>query len=225
LKFIICIYIVELFISSVIVFYASTLVKFGFGDRIDQRVCTGSVMTACRILPQVLENVKIVHVVKLNGTNAILSVIVIREWMIRVIGRWVVLGNRRRHLIYTLGKNPEISKGKMPYRNIEINERNFTFYFYLKINECRMQVYFEKLFNRDLFHSFLISWLAIIWILYEKNRQRKNFDIFCYWSKLIVKTCHIQLLQLKCYNLYSAIKCKFTLKINFSNFRNKNNVE
>lgn len=93
----------------------------------------------------------------------------------RVIGRWVALWNRWRHLIYTLGKRKSSyirGRHSVPKRRNKRTE----FYFYLKIDERETQVYFGKLFHRDLFHPLLISRIAIIWIFMkdQPEKEKKN---------------------------------------------------
>lgn len=56
------------------------------------------------------------------------------------------------------------------------------FYFYLKIDERGTQVYFGKLFNRDLFYPLLILRIVMIWIFMrpdrEKNINNRKCDIY-----------------------------------------------
>jgi len=86
----------------------------------------------------------------------------------------------------------------------EISYRNkqTKFYFYLKIDEPT-QVYFEKLFNRDLFHLLLILRIAIICIFMRLSREKKivnnrKYDI----PKLAVEILY------HVYNYYILIKVK-----------------
>lgn len=118
--------------------------------------------------------------------------------------------NRQRHLIYTPGGR---KSGYIRERNT-VSKRNkrMEFYFYLKIAERGTQVYFGKLFSRDLFHPFLISRIAIIWTFMrpdrEKNINNRKYDIpilVVENNSAIFTIITIKILQF----MYSVIKCNF----------------
>lgn len=133
----------------------------------------------------------------------------IREQMMRELVSGVILRNRWRHLIYTLGERK--FEEKTSYRN-----KRTEFYCYLKIDE-RISLFWKAIQPRFIPPALNIANRNNL-DFYETEQREKNIDNKKYdIPKLTVEInpllC-LQLLQLKILqSLYSAIKRKFLIKV------------